>query len=90
MDPETGQLRMPTPEELIQASLEPEAVASPVEVRTLPDGTRVAALGAAAMAHSVVRRNADGTLQEDCVTGQPAAARALSTPVTQERRDDDR
>jgi len=89
-DQDTGQLRMPTPEELIQASHEPEAASPPVEVRMLPDGTRVAALGAESMAHSVVRRSADGTLQKECVTGPSAAAKALSTPVTQERRDDDR
>ena len=89
-DQDTGQLRMPTPEELVQASLEPEPASAPVEVRTLPDGTRVAALGAEAMAHSVVHRKADGTLQEDCVTGSTAAAKAMATPVTQERRDDDR
>ncbi len=89
-DQDTGQLRMPTPEELVQASLVPEPASAPVEVRTLPDGTRVAALGAEAMAHSVVHRRADGTLQEECVTGSTAAAKAMSTPVTQERRDDDR
>ena len=89
-DQGTGQLRMPTPEELIQASHEPEAASPPVEVRMLPDGTRVAALGAESMAHSVVSRSADGTLQKECVTGPSAAAKALSTPVTQERRDDDR
>jgi len=89
-DEETGQLRSPTPEELIQASAEPEPESRPVEVRTLADGTRVAALGEEAMLHSVVRRTADGKLQEECVTGSTAAAKAMATPVTQERRDDER
>ena len=89
-DKDTGQLRSPTPEELIQASAEPEPESAPVEVRTLADGTRVAALGEEAMLHSVVRRAADGRLQEDCVTGSTAAAKAMATPVTQERRDDER
>jgi hypothetical protein len=89
-DADTGQLRAPTPEEMIQAASEPEAPSAPVEVGTLPDGTRFAALGEEAMAHSVVRRSADGTLHQECVAGSASAAKVLATPVTQERRDDDR
>ncbi len=81
-DEETGQLRAPTPEELIQAAREPEAVSAPVEVRTLPDGTRVAALGEESMAHSVVHRDANGTLHKECVAGARSAAKALATPVS--------
>ena len=89
-DADTGKLRSPTPEEMIQASAEPEPASPPVEVRTLADGTRVAALGEEAMLHSVVRRTAAGTLQQECVTGSAAATKAMAIPVTQERRDDDR
>lgn len=81
-DKDTGQLRAPTPEELIQASSEPEAASAPVEVVTLPNGTRIAALGEEAMAHSVVHRDADGKLHKECVAGSKSAAKALTTPVT--------
>lgn len=81
-DKDTGQLRAPTPEELIQASSEPEAASGPVEVVTLPNGARVAALGEESMAHSVVHRDADGALHEECVAGAKAAAKALATPAS--------
>lgn len=83
-DQDTGRLRSPTPEELIQAASEPVAASPPVEIRTLPDGSRVAALGDEAMAHSVVHRDANGTLHKECVAGTGSAAKALATtPVSE-------
>lgn len=82
-DKDTGQLRAPTPEELIQASSQPEAASAPVEIVTRPDGSRVAALGEESMAHSVVHRDADGNLHKECVAGSKPAAKALATPVAQ-------
>ena len=80
-DKDTGQLRAPTPEELIRSASEPETASPPVEIRTLPDGSRMAALGDEAMAHSVVHRDADGALHKECVAGAKSASKALSTPV---------
>ena len=53
-----------------------------MEIVTLPNGARVAALGEESMAHSVVHRDADGTLHKECVAGSKSAAKALATPVS--------
>lgn len=37
--------------------------------------------------YSVVRRNADGTLEQDCIDGKSAAESALANPVTQHSKE---
>ena len=77
-DQDTGRLRAPTAVE-IQAldALAPSVPEEPVEVSTLADGTTVARLNQSYMIYSVVHKNADGSLSEQCVTGESAADHAL-------------
>lgn len=85
-DPVTGQLRGPTAEEFQAMEAQerkanagkPAAVkVAPVEVRRA-DGAVRATLDESFMSYSVVTRNADGTLTEQCVTGSDAAHKAMS------------
>ena len=85
-DPDTGRLRAPTALE-IQAldALAPSVPEEPVEVNTLADGTTVAKLNQSYMMYSVVHKGADGSLSEQCVTGESAAEHALHVaPATKE------
>jgi hypothetical protein len=78
-DPQTGQLRPPTPAEaraLATAAAALAPAAAPVTVRR-PDGTFQRHLGDAGMTYSVLSRTADGKLAIDCVTGAKAADDAL-------------
>jgi hypothetical protein len=77
-DADTGRLRAPTAVE-IQAldALTPSVPDEPVEVSTLANGTTVAKLNPSYMSYSVVQKNADGSLTEQCVTGESAASHAL-------------
>ena len=77
-DKDTGKLRVPTGEEV--AELEAQAPTEPaaqVEVRTSASGVKSARLNEAYMSYSVVNKNADGELVEQCVTGEAAAEHAL-------------
>ena|ERR1700712_871997 len=87
-DPVTGQLRAPTAEEYqamqaeeAKASAARKAVApaaaAPVPVRRA-DGSVKLMLDESNMSYSVVTRNADGSLTEQCVTGVAEAQKALS------------
>jgi hypothetical protein len=75
-DPQTGQLRAPTPAEL-QALRPPPAVAPRAAARpalvTSPDGSRHLRMGEQGMVYSVVTRAGDGKLAGQCVQGEDAA-----------------
>ncbi len=99
-DPQTGQLRAPTPAER-QAltrgpaaslrAMAPSASMAPQVVRN-PDGSRKVTLGQRGQVFEVVTRAPDGKLTEQCVQGEDAASRALQQPATQhqEPRHEDR
>ncbi len=73
-DPETGKLRPATAKEIealraAGAGLKPVFAtgARTTTVETLPSGRKRAQLGPEYFRYSVVRKNADGTLSEECV-----------------------
>lgn len=88
-DPLSGVLRAPTEEERQALTQSPNAATAPTssEPQVLqtkvhePTGARGVLLGETTMSYVVVRRNADGTLTEMCVTGPEAAARAMKAPL---------
>jgi hypothetical protein len=80
-DPETGQFRAPTAAELRALRTkdtallpQPKRERPPSSVRA--DGTRHLHLGDKGMVYSVARRDAEGKLVTQCVTGEHAAANA--------------
>lgn len=94
-DPVTGKMRNPTAAEAKQlndlraaqraadvaarkASGAPQANVA----RMQSNGILTADLDESSMSYSVVRRTAHGALEHDCVTGDHAAAKTLSTPVS--------
>ena len=85
-DAETGQLRAPTP--LEARALRPRtssaaaAAAGPAPRMVVgPGGRRSVRLGERHMVYSVVTRDADGKLTDQCVHGTHAAGQALSKPA---------
>jgi hypothetical protein len=86
IDPETGELRAPTPEELQALSTDARRLLArtgePTTVETLPNGTKRVRLGPEYHRWSVVRVNPDGTLSFDCVpmTGVSPAPPAPAAP----------
>ncbi len=84
-DAETGQLRAPTP--LEARALRPRtssaaAAAGPAPRMVVgPGGRRSARLGERHMVYSLVTRDADGKLTDQCVHGTDAAGQALSKPA---------
>jgi len=74
-DKETGQLRAPTPAELkaLQARNPPPPTLAPPVPRLRADGTRSVTLGERGMVYSVATRKADGSVEQQCVRGEPAA-----------------
>lgn len=80
-DPQTGQLRAPTPAEI--RALRPAPASSalrappPPTMVTHPGGSRQVRLGERGLVYSVVTRGADGKLAEQCVHGTAAAEKAL-------------
>jgi hypothetical protein len=89
-DKQTGKLRRATPEEmekLLASGRGAQAARAPVEpfdVRARP-GQRAMALGDAGMSHQVARRNAQGGIDEVCVTGDDAVAKAMAAPTAKGR-----
>lgn len=82
-DPETGQIRLPTPEEnkaldeqiaadALQAAQRAPAPVTPKPI-VHPDGTVQQQLDPQSMMYSVMVRKADGSLSMECVTGEDAA-----------------
>lgn len=94
-DAQTGQLRTPTPAEMRALQPPPSAAiaaqAQPAIV-TGPGGRRSVRLGERHMVYSVVNRDAEGKLGEQCVHGVHAAERAAQPVPTQheEHRHDSR
>ena len=82
-DKETGRLRAPTPEEaerLIASGRAAQAGRAPVEpyeIRARP-GQRAMALGDHGMSHQMARKNAQGGVDEVCVTGEENVSKAFS------------
>ena len=92
-DAQTGQLRAPTAAEM--RALAPPASASmraqsqPALV-THPDGTRQVHLGERGLVYSVVTRDADGKLHDQCVQGAAAADKAVHAPVPAKQNEEHR
>ncbi|MGZ5201702.1 MAG: post-PEP-CTERM-1 domain-containing protein [Telluria sp.] len=92
-DPQTGQLRAPTPAERKALTAGPAAslrAAAPVsslapQVVRNPDGSRKVKLGQRGLVFDVVTRAPDGRLTEQCVQGEDAASRAVKQPATQQQ-----
>jgi hypothetical protein len=99
-DPTTGELRNPTAIEAQQlnalraaqraaeiaarkASGAPQAGVARVQA----NGVIAAHVDEESVSYSVVRRNADGGVELDCVTGATAAVRAMSTPVVTQSKE---
>ncbi len=93
IDPQTGQLRQPTPEEAAQLGAAAHAARiralSELEVVVHPDGMRSVDLKDAFQTDLVARRNPDGSLSIGCVPpGAPSAllpAPRPAAPVLEER-----
>lgn len=93
IDPQTGQLRQPTPEEAAQLAAADHAARlqalSELEVVVHPDGMKSVDLKDAFMIDLVARRNPDGSLSIGClppgVSGPPSPAPRPAAPVLEER-----
>ena len=85
-DAQTGELRAPTAKEI--RALQPPpgaaaaaAAASPPKMVAGPGGRRSVRLGERHMVYSVVTRDSDGKLVEQCAHGAHGAKRALANPA---------
>lgn len=99
-DPVTGKLRNPTALEAKQlndlraahraadvAARKASGAPQANVVRLQKNGIVAAHLDEDSMSYSVMRRNAAGGLEHDCVTGAHAAVNAMSTPVTTQSKE---
>ena len=83
-DPQTGELRLPTAAEMKElAAQRPATLAPPAAPLVIKrsDGTRQVRLGDKGLVFSVVTRDANGKIAQQCVTGEHAADAALSQPA---------
>jgi len=83
-DPETGELRPATAEEVnrLRTTVR-KTMAIPTVERVLADGTVEVELGEEGVAYATLERRPDGTLKPGCVTGQdPSKAVRAPTPPT--------
>jgi len=84
-DPQTGELRAPTADEAralhSKSTLQRKAPSQHVET-VGAGGSRKVQLGKSGLVYSVATRGADGTLAEQCVSGEDAAHSALAHPTT--------
>lgn len=82
IDPATGKIRAPEPEELRQLAPAAPAVAlrtdSPGTILRGPGNAIGMKVGDSQMVYSVATKNADGTISFECVTGADNAGKALS------------
>ncbi len=95
-DPATGQLRHAEHDEAQPAAANARSAVSGAQQRraqtlqrfremtavTAPSGARGQRLDTSFLNFSVARRNADGSLTQDCVVGEEAAGTAMSTPAS--------
>lgn len=96
-DAQTGQLRAPTADEMTaltqtrSGAIKAQPPLSSLVVQN-PNGSRSLRMGERGLVYSVVTRGADGKLEEQCLQGEQAAAKALAQPVRQnkEPRHEDR
>lgn len=91
-DPVTGEMRAPTPAELrALRTLPPQGAAQqpPQQAQSVvrPDGSRSVKLGENSMVYSVVKRDAGGKLNEECVHGHDAAEHAVGAAAQQSRKE---
>jgi|JI10StandDraft_1071094.scaffolds.fasta_scaffold860859_2 opacity protein-like surface antigen len=85
-DSATGQLRAPTPAE--GTALAARASRAPVEATKAKYSRRGGAgvrLNNDFLSHSVLQRHADGSVAEQCVAGEDAAASLVNAPVAASR-----
>ena len=92
-DKDTGELRAPTASEVAELDASPKAKMTPpvaqITLRTLPSGIHQAILTEEFMSYEVVRKDANGKLVEQCVTGESSATHALQVkPVALEVQND--
>lgn len=88
-DAQTGELRAPTAAEAnaLHGTSAAQRKAPAQHTETVgPGGSRKVQLGRSALVYSVVTKNADGTLAEQCVNGEHAAHSALAHPAAKEPR----
>ncbi|XYJ09103.1 post-PEP-CTERM-1 domain-containing protein [Telluria sp. B2] len=79
-DAQTGQLRAPTPAEARALAPKPTSsltTTSKPSMITHPSGARQVRLGERGLVYSVVTRDSDGKLAEQCVHGAAAADQAV-------------
>ncbi len=99
-DPVTGQFRNPTAAEVKQlndmraaqraadkAARKASGAPQANVVRLQKNGVVAAHLDEDSVSYSVMRRNAHGGLEHDCVTGEHAAVSTISTPVTMQSKE---
>jgi len=88
IDPQTGQLVKPTPEQLralgLAAQTAPagEIRRAPLEVRQMPDGGALLMMDDRFASYATARIGADGQLYYDCEHDPALGAPALATPAT--------
>ena len=82
----TGQLRAPTPEEgAAMSARAPRSTPETTQARFSRRGGSGVRLTNEFLSHSVVVRQADGSLAENCVVGEEAAADAAKAPKAASR-----
>jgi len=89
-DAQTGELRAPTAAEAaaLQGHAAQQRRAPGQHVETVgPGGSRKVQMGRSALVYSVVTKNADGTLAEQCVNGAQAAQSAIAHPAKEPRHE---
>jgi len=94
-DAQTGQLRAPTAAESRALSPAPPASAAmtapaPPTMVTHPGGSKQVKLGERSLVYSVVTRDADGKLHDQCVQGAAAADKALHAPASAQHNEEHR
>lgn len=83
-DQQTGELRAPNAAEAAALLGKPglQRQAAPQRVESVgPGGSRKVQLGKSALVYSVVTRDGDGKLAEQCVSGEQAAHDAMTHPT---------
>jgi hypothetical protein len=90
-DADTGQLRRPTADdlaaELAAAAAAPAPAAPSVRITTSANGRRSAQLDESFLSFMVVKRDANGKLDEQCVTGEQQALKALDGQAKHKEHD---
>ncbi len=89
-DAQTGELRAPTAAEAsaLLGTSGAQRKAPTQHVETIgPGGSHKVQLGRSALVYSLVTKNADGTLAEQCVNGEHAAHAALAHPAKEPRHE---